>query len=284
MKGVILAAGAGTRLRPLTGGHPKPLVAVLGRPLIDYTIEAFVQAGFTALGVVVGHEGHLLHRYLGDGSRYGIRIQCLPNARFWRGNATSVLASQPFVQNEPFVVSMADHIISPIILKRLLACAGRGHKLCVDRQAHAPPQVNDATKVWVDERGFVVRIGKQLACWNAIDVGVFLFTPRVFHHIAACRCDDLCSITHVMRWMIDCGDPLNACDVSRTFWLDVDTPDDWRYACAALRRRESAAAAGRKGHAGSDFGSSSSERCSVGLAKGVRRAPCSPPVAGSANL
>jgi NDP-sugar pyrophosphorylase family protein len=89
MKGVILAAGTGTRLKPLTRDLPKPLVSLLGRPLIDYTIEAFVQAGFTELGIVVGYKDHLLRRYLSDGTRYGIRIQYLPNTHYWRGNATS---------------------------------------------------------------------------------------------------------------------------------------------------------------------------------------------------
>jgi choline kinase len=257
---------------------------MLGRPLIDYTIEAFVQAGFTRLGVVVGHKGHLLRRYLGDGRRYGIRIQCLPNAHYWQGNATSILASQPFVQDEPFVVSMADHMISAAILKRLLACAGRGHMLCVDRQAHAPPQVNDATKVWVDERGHIVHIGKELIHWNAIDVGVFRFTPRIFHHISTCLQDDLCSITRTVRWMIACGDPLNTCDVSGAFWLDVDTPDDLRYACTELRRRQLAATVRRKGHASSDFGPSASRRHSAGSSTRVWRAPHSSPVAGSANV
>jgi choline kinase len=284
MKGVILAAGTGTRLKSLTREHPKPLVSIRGRPLIDYTIEAFVQAGFTRLGVVVGHKAHLLRHYLGDGSRYGIRIQCLPNEHYWRGNATSILASQPFAQNESFVVSMADHMISADILKRLLACAGRDHMLCVDWRAHAPPQINDATKVWVDERGFVVHIGKELARWNAIDTGVFLFTPRIFHHILTCLHDGLCSITRTVLWMIATGDPLGTCDVSGTFWLDVDTPDDLQYACAALRRRAQAAAEGRKGHASSDYGSSASGGRSAGPPTGVWSTPPSPPVAGPEDV
>ena len=81
MKGVILAAGAGTRLEPLTRELPKPLVSVLGRPLIDYTIEAFARAGFSRLAVVTGHNGHVLRRYLDDGSRYGrdATVDAMPN-------------------------------------------------------------------------------------------------------------------------------------------------------------------------------------------------------------
>jgi choline kinase len=237
MKGVILAAGAGTRLKSLTRELPKPLVSVNGRSLIDYTIEAFVQAGFTELGVVVGYKDHLLRRYLGDGGRYGISIQYLFNEHYWRGNATSILTSRPFVQNEPFVVSMADHMISPVILKRLFACAGRGHVLCVDRRVQAFPQTSEATKVWVDERGFVVHIGKELVRYNALDTGVFLFTPHIFRYIPVEPHDGLCSITRTVRWMIASGYPLGTCDVSGTFWLDVDTPDDLRYASTEVHRR-----------------------------------------------
>ena len=61
MRGVIIAAGAGTRLKDLTRDLPKPLIAVVGKPLIDYTIEAFSEAGFTRLGVVVGHDGHCFY-------------------------------------------------------------------------------------------------------------------------------------------------------------------------------------------------------------------------------
>ncbi|NIS79782.1 MAG: NTP transferase domain-containing protein [Anaerolineales bacterium] len=253
MKGVILAAGAGTRLKSLTRELPKPLVSLLGQSLIDYTIEAFVQAGFTRLGVVGGYKGHLLHHYLGDGSRYGISIQYLANPYYWRGNATSILASQPFVQNEPFVVSMADHVISDIILKRLLACAGRGHLLCVDRQAHAPPQINDATKVWVDKKGSVVYISKELVRLNAIDTGVFLFTPRIFHHISTCLQNDLCSITKTIQWMIARGDRLGTCDVSGAFWMDVDTQDDLHFTRAALRHRALMDPEKRDGYASSDI-------------------------------
>ncbi len=281
MKGVILAAGAGTRLEPLTRELPKPLVSVLGRPLIDYTIEAFARAGFSRLAVVTGHNGHLLQRYLDDGSRYGLRIRCLPNSQYSRGNATSIFVSQSFVQNEPFVVAMADHMISAVILKSLLACDGPGHTLCVDRLAHAPPQINDATKVWVDELGFVARIGKKLARWNAVDTGVFLFTPRIFHHIAACLQNDACSITRTVRRMIGRGDPMRTCDVSGAFWLDVDTPEDLQYACAALRAP--LAAERRSSDASRDPGPSTRCRRSADLAAGVRVAPGAPSTTGPAD-
>ena len=121
MKGVIVAAGLGLRLSPLTENCPKPLLPVQGRPLIDHTIEAFARAGFEELGIVLGHNEAMLACYLRESSNHGIAVCCLHNEQYQRGNGTSIYAARVFVGNEPFVVSMADHLISPQILSALLA-------------------------------------------------------------------------------------------------------------------------------------------------------------------
>ncbi|MEZ5564620.1 MAG: nucleotidyltransferase family protein [Gammaproteobacteria bacterium] len=74
MHALILAAGRGERLRPLTNDLPKPLLPVGGRPLIDYHIEALGQAGVRELVVNLSWHGDKLRRYLGDGNRYGVSI------------------------------------------------------------------------------------------------------------------------------------------------------------------------------------------------------------------
>jgi MurNAc alpha-1-phosphate uridylyltransferase len=74
MRALILAAGRGERMRPLTDDLPKPLLRAGGRPLIDYHIDALVQAGIRNLVVNLSWQGEKLRDYLGDGSRYGARI------------------------------------------------------------------------------------------------------------------------------------------------------------------------------------------------------------------
>ena len=239
MRGVILAAGDGTRLAPLTADRPKPLVPVLGRPLLDYTLEAFAQVGIKEIGVVVGYRERMLVEYLHSSSRYGMRVRCLLNPDYQRGNGSSIYAAREFVGSEPFVVAMADHMISFEILQRLLSTPMEGATLCVDRQAQAPPQLSDATKAWVDEKGFILRIGKTLERWNAVDVGVFLFRPTIFPLLGRLMENELrpCTVTRAVRRLIASGEGLRACDVSGCFWLDVDTPEDLAYARQALRRR-----------------------------------------------
>ncbi len=75
MKAMILAAGRGERMRPLTDRRPKPLLEVRGKPLIVYHIERLSAAGFDEIVVNIAHLGHLIPEALGDGSRWGVRLR-----------------------------------------------------------------------------------------------------------------------------------------------------------------------------------------------------------------
>lgn len=262
MKGVILAAGDGTRLAPLTLYYPKPLVPVLGRPLLDYTLDAFVATGIIELVLVVGYKEEMIRQWVGDGRRYGAQVTYVSNPDYELENAISLYAAREAVPDQPFILSMADHMISPQILAHLLAM-GDGHDtLCIDWLAHASPQVNDATRVWlVTDRhdtlspehdsaqkdamthqggmGFITRIGKEIEPWNAVDVGVFLFTPAIFTAIEELLRADQRSpnISQSVTRLIESGHGLRACDVSGAFWMDVDTLEDLRYVEMILRER-----------------------------------------------
>ena len=78
MKAMILAAGKGERMRPLTLHTPKPLVQAGGKRLIEHHLEALAKAGFT--DIVINHAwlGQQIESYLGDGAQYGVRIQYSP--------------------------------------------------------------------------------------------------------------------------------------------------------------------------------------------------------------
>ncbi|MEK9921140.1 MAG: sugar phosphate nucleotidyltransferase, partial [Luminiphilus sp.] len=75
MKAMILAAGEGRRMRPLTDETPKPLLQVRGKPLIEHHIERLRDAGVTDVVVNAAHLGEQIEDFCGDGSRWGVRIQ-----------------------------------------------------------------------------------------------------------------------------------------------------------------------------------------------------------------
>ncbi len=78
MQAMILAAGLGMRLRPLTANCPKPLIKVAGKPLLDYHLERLAALGVTDIIINVSYLGSQVQAYCGDGSRYGVRITYSP--------------------------------------------------------------------------------------------------------------------------------------------------------------------------------------------------------------
>jgi len=240
MQGVILAAGDGTRLAPLTLHSPKPLVRALGRPLLDYTLEAFVAAGIRDLILVVGYKEECIRRWVADGRRYNARVTYVSNSDYELENATSLYASRHAIAVDSFVLAMADHMISPEILRTLLACDTRKDTLCVDYHACFMPQLDDATRAYVDAHGYIHCLGKDLVRWNAVDTGVFLFTPAIFDAVEAVRASGNSNpnISQSATWLIEHGDGLRACDVSGMWWTDVDTLEDLRDVEAKLSNGE----------------------------------------------
>lgn len=75
MKAMILAAGKGERMRPLTNNLPKPLLKVKGKTLVEYTLDHVLAAGIREVVINVSYLGHMIEEYLGDGSHYGLKIQ-----------------------------------------------------------------------------------------------------------------------------------------------------------------------------------------------------------------
>ena len=227
MKGLILAAGFGSRLRWLTRDRHKVLIEVGGAPLIDYPMQALAEAGVTDIGVVVGHRAREVSDFLAD--RYPF-VEIIQNDQFDGGNAFSVLAGERFVGSDPFVVCMGDHTVSTEIVAPLVTETDDDCILCIDSQAHHSSQVNDATKVLTDDLGFIQRIGKEIPRWNAIDTGVFKMTPDVFRVIR--RLSETqgtkVSISNVVTKFGDEGEYFSTRDVSGMFWADVDTYEDYQ--------------------------------------------------------
>lgn len=237
MKGVILAAGDGGRLRPITLKTPKVLLDVGGWPLIHYPISALWQAGVTEVAVVVGHNATKVEEALAE-VLPGIKF--LYNKNHLWGNALSIGVARDFVEDGPFVVCMGDHPISPEIVGRLLSHPWDGNILCIDPKASHSAQLNDATRVLVDGNGYVDRIGKGLKTWNAIDTGVFKMTPFFFSAIdfLTGRQGMEVGISDVVRHMGAVGQPFATCDVGGAFWSDVDTLEDYLAIDSMLSLRE----------------------------------------------
>ncbi len=218
MWGVILASGWGMRLRSW-GAVPKPLTPVKGRPLIEYPAGTLRAVGVDSV-VVVERPGTNVHEVI---EPFFERVVAVINHRVWLGNAYSLsLALKAVPTNEVVAVIMSDHIIEPKVLRKIYDVAERKghHSLGVD----ARPKwvdVEEATKVVVSG-GRVIRAGKELAEWDAVDVGA----ATVINY------EDLTREAEIAAWegmgfsQFMAGVSAVATDVSGRAWFDIDSPEE----------------------------------------------------------
>lgn len=157
MKAVILAGGRGSRLRPLTDSVPKPMVALHGKPMMQYTLEALVRAGIDDIAVTLCYKPEAIEAYFGDGSAWGARLKYFVE-REPLGTAGGVAAAAAFL-DKPFVVASAD-AWTDLDYGALCAyhCAGGAPVTIAVCNAE---DTSSFGVVDVDERGFVTRFREK---------------------------------------------------------------------------------------------------------------------------
>src|SRR4051795_4596525 len=110
MKALILAGGAGTRLRPITHTSAKQLVPVANTPILFYGVRSLVSAGITDIGVITGDTGPEIRAALGDGGRFGASITYIAQDAPL-GLAHCVLIARDFLGDEEFVMYLGDNLL-----------------------------------------------------------------------------------------------------------------------------------------------------------------------------
>jgi 1L-myo-inositol 1-phosphate cytidylyltransferase len=226
---LILAAGNGRRLIPQYGGIPKPLVRLRGAPLLEHVLIAAHEAGIDEFVIVVGYRGELIRRWFDERSLNGITVTWIENVDYHKDNGISVLKARDQLQ-DPFLLLMADHIFEPSTAKALMnqRLAEGEVILAVDRTIDRVFDLDDATKV-KREGNHIVDIGKEIACYDALDTGMFLCSPALFDTLESAMKDGTCSLSDGMRKL--CRDrKLRAFDIGDALWQDVDTPEALAYA------------------------------------------------------
>lgn len=234
-RAVILAAGDGGRLGMRTRALPKALVPVAGKPLIQYTLEALAEAGVAEAVVVTGHREEQLRAALSDGG-VSPRLRFVSNDRFSAGASLSLRAARALTGSEPFLLVMADHLLSTELLRRLLRSARPGMSfVAADFRPAAHHDVDEATRIRLAAGTRVVTaIGKHVAPFDALDAGAFLIDPSAWRALDAAPEDT--DLSTVFGELV-AGRALSAADISGTFWFDVDTEADLEAAEELITRR-----------------------------------------------
>jgi len=227
MKGLILAGGAGTRLRPITHTSAKQLVPVANKPILFYGIEAMAAAGIHDIGMIVGDTRDEVMAAVGDGSVFGVRVTYIPQEAPL-GLAHCVLIARDFLAGDDFVMYLGDNL-----LEQDLAGFVEGFERA--RQASADPpsaqillkRVPDPHRFGVaelDADGHVLQLVEKPvdAPSDLALVGVYLFDARIHDAVRAIApsARGELEITDAIQWLVDQGCRVRA-ELLDGWWIDT---------------------------------------------------------------
>jgi MurNAc alpha-1-phosphate uridylyltransferase len=228
MKAMILAAGRGERMRPLTDVLPKPLLPLAGKPLIVHHIEALARAGIC--DIVINHAwlGHLLEQQLGDGSQFGVRLTYSPEGATGLETAGGIKLALPRLGEQPFLVINGD--ISTDVdfasLMRQPAASALAHLLLVPN----PPQHPHGDFGFDPQTGLLSSTGDVLYTFSGIGV----YRPEFFHQVPV----GPQKLAPFLRQAMQSGAVTG--QIHQGYWADIGTPErlaqaeqDWQH----LRQR-----------------------------------------------
>jgi choline kinase len=196
-------------------------------PLISRTIFTAAQAGVRLIDVVVGYEAGAVERTAAAATPPGVTLRFHRNDRWHEENGTSALVVRAHVGNERFALLMGDHVFHWRVLQYLVCHTVRGNEslLAIDKSSiTAAAQVAEATKVRM-HGDRITAIGKQLDPFDAIDTGVFVFSPAIFSALEeSARAGDT-SLSGGVRRLAARG-LMRGVDTGGSAWCDIDTVAD----------------------------------------------------------
>jgi len=186
MKAVILAAGKGKRLRPITATRPKPLIPIAGKPLMEHSILGLIDAGIDELLLVVGYKEEMIKAYFrGDKEKFDIKINYITQEKYL-GTAHATGYAKDFVRDDDFLLIYGDLLVDSKIFKRLIhkfkttPCEGLVSLIEVNN-----PQ--NYGIISLDSNGFVEKITEKpspdLNLGNLANAGIYLFKSNIFKAI-----------------------------------------------------------------------------------------------------
>jgi choline kinase len=230
MKVVIIAAGMGSRLWMRSQQSPKTLLPFGNGTILSTIVDSFRAIGLDDFVIVVGFNAGEIRDYVRETSfGPGARIVVVENPEWRRGNGVSVLAASEELGNEPFILSMSDHIVTQGALRLVADSASLKNVLLVDRHLERLFDIDDATKVRLDGSS-ISAIGKELITFDAADCGIFRLNARFM--------DAMRRQASAGREGISDGvaDLISTRDFEAVFigagheWHDLDTPEAYQHA------------------------------------------------------
>lgn len=225
MKAIILAAGKGTRLLPITETIPKGMLEITpGKTIIDLIISNLEEIGIKEIIIVTRPKfSHLFNE------RYGVRVKIVETEYEEFGNLHSLetVFKQLDIEDDEVLVIMSDHIFEVKMLRKLIERKKRGKliTICVDKN---PPwyTIQEGLKIRLDESK-VIDLGKDVPPHHGTDTGLFIFSKEIqpFIQEVINEYGPNAEIITLLKRAKDL-DLIGYVDVTGCTWIDIDTPQD----------------------------------------------------------
>lgn len=227
MKGIILAGGTGSRLRPITHTGPKQLVPIANKPVLEYALDDLIEAGIDEIGIVLGNKGrNEIQEYFGDGSEFGVDITYIVQGEPL-GLAHAVGCARNFVGDDAFVVYLGDDMMREGIENLVREFDSEVYAAGIGLQ-----QVDEPSRYGVvgrDKTGDVTKLVEKpddppsdLAL-----IGIYVFTPAIFEQIEKLEPSwrGELEITEAIQGLLDDGKRVQS-HVVHGWWKDTGKPED----------------------------------------------------------
>ncbi|WP_185031617.1 glucose-1-phosphate thymidylyltransferase [Streptomyces candidus] len=226
MKGLILAGGLGSRLRPFSHSMPKQLIPIANRPVLVHVIESLRDLGVTDIGVIVAPRSGEIEEALGDGAQFGVRLSYIPQAQP-RGLAHCVMLARDFLGDDDFVMYLGDNMLTDGV--RDIAEDFRTHRPAAQIVVHKVVDPSEFGVAEVDAEGRVLRLVEKPRepAGNLAVIGVYFFTAAVHAAVDAITpsARGELEITDALQWLVEHGADVRA-RTYEGFWRDTGRVED----------------------------------------------------------
>ncbi len=240
MKAMILAAGKGTRVRPITYTIPKPMIPIMHKPVMEFLLDLLRQHGFDQIMVNVSHLANEIEGYFRDGQRFGVQIgysfegriedgELLGDALGSAGGMRKIQDFKPFF-DDTFVVLCGDALIDLDLTKAIQWHREKGSIATIIMKPVPREQVSSYGVVVTDEEGRIKQFQEKPSVEEAIstdiNTGIYIFEPEIFDYIPSGQEFDIGG--DLFPKLVEKGAPFYG--ISMDFeWVDIGkVPDYWQ--------------------------------------------------------
>ncbi len=231
MKAIILAAGVGSRIRPLTYNTPKSLLKIGGKTILQRMIDNLLSANIDQVAIVIGYLEDAIKEFVAK-TYPDLNVTFIRNELYDQTNtAYSLNLTRSFVGNDDFIKFDADVVFEKAILEKLVANQNP-NCLCIDRNINLAAE---EVKVVMDERGKVLRVGKKIdpALAKGESIGIEKISKEagkvLFEELERLMKEDINYLRYYddsYTTLVERGIPFFGLDITGLDWVEIDTHKD----------------------------------------------------------